>query len=292
MSDALLDAIGSLLLNVSEGERENVLRDLGAVRDRLRAGEYARTDFLARNRFDILRRTREFMSYMNGWARHAETWAAILGELPFDRIARVEDVCPGWAPKIEIALAQIGFGGALILVDRDVEAAERLREFMRVFRPRYRIAIHDEDFFAPSNVPLDRRADLVIANHAIDDLLIDRLAPNATKVYEDEAAICEAFRAIDSARQSALEEIAPRIAALLGARVREGGYLALAQYPSYVESVLDLGPGADVPRLTFLRVVAELEAHRFVRLEPSRALEALGPSAAFAHEHLALLERH
>lgn len=183
--DAALRRILERLPALFEREAQNLARDLAAVEQRLASGEYAETDFVARSVFEVQRRTHEFVTYMRGWHAQGQRWAGLLAAIaPSDVVI---DLCPGWAPKIELALMQMGFRGRVVAVDHSAESLAMLQDFLAVLQPPFSVVPVVEDVM---NAQPRARARLVVANHVFDDLLMDRWVRarggSLAEIYDDE----------------------------------------------------------------------------------------------------------
>ena len=250
--DALLGALRSEAPSLSRVAAANLTRDLAAVLQRLRRGEYEKTDFLTRNVFDLPRRTREFFAYLEDWDRQAREWVEVLRPLPLTRFGRVANLCPGWSPKLELALGHLGFGGTVVLVDRSAEAVQRIQEFARLFRTELPLEHLRRDLWqpAPETFPL------VVASHVLDDLTLDAFRERLglaswEALYEQEEAVRGAWEALVAARDAVLREMPARIATALTQYVGPGGYLAFSHYPSLAEQLLRHEPSAALFRELF-----------------------------------------
>jgi hypothetical protein len=225
----------------SEHERANLGRDLAAVEKRLAAGEYASTDFIAKNTFDVPRRTREFFAYMCSLDRLADrTGEAIRSALSSSsEVREVIDLCPGRIPKVEMALMRLGFGGSVTAADKDGEALADLEAFAKMLAPAFSLRVHATDVFAHTG---QLKADLVIANHVIDDLLIDRhaleLGIDTARIYEEEDELQSAWKRILGDRERLARTFPPALARSLAHFVGPGGRLLITQYAGYVETLL------------------------------------------------------
>jgi hypothetical protein len=280
----------------SERERANLARDLGAIVLRLRAGEYATTDFIAPNVFDVARRTHEFFEYMRGIDRVAWRAAELIRPVLSSDVREVIDLCPGRIPKVEMALMRLGFEGIVTLVDKDEEAVAELESLVAMFAPRFSMRMHTEDIFGRADHP---SADLVIANHVLDDALVDRYAArlglDPTGFYEDEAELRRSWALIMGARAEILGDFPATFARAVERFVRSGGRLLLTHYQSYVETLLG---GAEVSTFfgqLFEETVAELARGPFEKvaggeLEGARGVGE-GPAFGRDRAHAILVRR-
>ncbi len=259
-----LEAIASMLDQRGPVELDNLAVDLRAVERRLESGQYQESDFAARNIFDVARRTREYLTYLQGWQRQAVQWAELLRAAdpePTD----VLDLCPGPAPKVELALCRLGFRGRMRVLDKDEPSLVALANFMTLFSPSFSIEGVRGDVF---DDPPRAQSPLVVANHAIDDLVLDlwstRSGASTLDLYEDETKLSEAWRALLSESRAVLRSMPETIAAALGRHVTPNGKLVLVQYPSHHEGLLGVeGVGALFLEV-FDRVLESLREKEFI----------------------------
>ncbi len=231
----LIDALAAGGVDRDDVTVANLERDLSAVLRRLHAGEYARTDFVERNVFDVPRRTREFFSYMEGYLRLAGRWIEALDGFPISELDDVVDLCPGWAPKIELALLRTGFRGTVVVVDTDARALAALSSLIAGFAPPFTMAAECADFFAPPA----RRFRCAVANHVVDDLILSRFAPEpSSSLYEDEGALVAAWLKIAERADEVVAGFPAELAEAFSRWVAPDGWLLLSHYDSFVDELL------------------------------------------------------
>ena len=242
-----------------EVEYARMVRDLQRVEQRLIKGEYYYSDF-AGNTFNIPERTREYFIYFNSYFKAARTWAKVLHGVDVHRFAKIADLCPGWAPKLELALFYLRYNGTLILLDKDRAALEQNETFIGLFNPPYQVQSRVADIFEINEPP----AELVLANHLIDDLLLNICAgeagfdPNA--IYQEEQAMKNAWALILQRRDYFFSKTVNQLSDLFLKLVQQGGSLILTQYQAYVEGLLDLNEAA-----AFCKEVARSLVERLTR---------------------------
>lgn len=230
------ERIGRAAAGIGDVEAMNLARDLDAVERRLASGEYREADFLVRSVFEVPRRTHEFVTYVKGWSAQARRWARLLAKVGVGH-DQILELAPGWAPKIPLALAELGFEGRLRVRDRSAQALGLLTDFCEALRIPVRVDVEQGDLrTAPA-----RRAPLVVANHVVDDLLLDGYARarglDLDAIYDDEAALVAAWRAIGAGAVD-VDAAADEVARVLATHVAPGGCLVVAHYPSLVERLL------------------------------------------------------
>jgi len=112
-----------------------------------------------------------------GWNRRlGRAWARMLRSLDISPSSTAVEVGPGFAAKVGFGLAELGFRGTLILV----EPNEVARSW--VVRRYRRLLPHAEVLALAASVPdaasiAGRSVDLLMANHLLDDLLLNAAVP-------------------------------------------------------------------------------------------------------------------
>jgi hypothetical protein len=271
-------------------EHARLARDLERVEQRLIKGEYFYTDF-AGNTFNVPERTREYFIYFNSYFKAARTWARVLEKIDVHRFSEVADLCPGWAPKLELALFYLQYKGKLVLLDKDASSLEQNQSFIRLFNPQYEVRSLVTDIFDLKESP----GELVLANHLIDDLLLNLCAAEAgfdpLAIYEREESMKNAWDLILGRRRYFFSKIVDELAQLFLRLVPKGGCLILTQYQAYVEKLLDLQQAAAFCKEVALGVVERLKNAGFSD-DPSLVRTSLaGISGWFEADECFLLER-
>lgn len=224
----------------SEWERNNFLKDLEVICDRFEKGYYLETDFQQRNQFDAPRRTAEFFNYFFGYHEQAKKWSEILKCLPLDRIESVLDICPGWSPKIEWALSDLNFEGKVYLLDLSSEALRRLERLLKIYQVKYSWEFLLEDFFSVDMPPVD----LLVANHAFDDLVLEQYCRRSgillESLYESEALIRKATENAILGKHFCKDEFCAKVVARIDNLVKCERYVACMHYQGLTERALEL----------------------------------------------------
>jgi len=233
--DKQLNEIKNKIESLSDLEQENLVLDLYAINERIQSGNYKYTDFVNRNIYDITQRTREFFTYFKSYYRFAKTWESILSTFPLEDINVIIDLCPGWAPKLEMSLCYLNYSGTVRLIDKHNESLIHLDDALEMFNPRFTIEKMASDFYFYQY----SAEKLVIANHIIDDLLIDyycKLKNVALQeVYETESVFLKVIDDIYKIMNSNYSDFVSKLAESLSPYVACGGYLLLTQYSSMSE---------------------------------------------------------
>lgn len=270
MSQSFKETFSRLFKLVSETEFTNngearLTRDLQRISDRILHREYEETDFVG-NTFNVPDRTREFYDNLNGYYRHVQTWERILGVLQLNSIPQIIDLCPGWAPKLSLALWYAGYSGELLLLDKDEESMSALVQFMQIFKPRYRITPVCTDLLR--NVP-HLKAKLVLANHIADDMALElaqkRFCYSVSELYETEGAFKKIWEDILDNPENLIDETAARLVNIMSTLVTDGGSAFFTQYTAYMERLLELDPVVTFSKKIVEKAVVMLCEMGFVR---------------------------
>lgn len=224
-----------------EFERSNLIHDLKAVIDRLENDHYKASDFIARNKFDIPRRTEEYLQYLQGYNRVALTWSQLLHPLITDKTQAVLDLCPGWAPKIELALYDLDFSGNVFLWDLDTTSTARVIEFMRLFKTNFKLSSIDSDIFSSTD---KIQTDFIVANHIIDDLLLYEYCKEQGltlhEVYGSEGHLLTAIQNITQQGKSLQQKLTQNLVNFIETHLQVNGSIVLCHYAGLLESSKDL----------------------------------------------------
>ena len=220
-------------------ETMNAIRDLNQIASRWEQGVYRQTDVLARNVFDVPRRTDEFFSYVESYRKNAAQWTRLFLELEVENIERILHVLPGWSPKVELGLLRTKFQGCVELLDLSPAHTDRLINFLALFPAPFSVLPVHEDVYACSRPA----APLVIANHVLDDLLLaEELqsmgSPPLDALYDDEEVLCEVAKAL--CEHGIKQGVVRRLAKLLEGMVADQGVLVCTHYKSHMSRLLGL----------------------------------------------------
>lgn len=222
-------------------EQKNVQRDIDIMYSRIIGRQYVETDFVDRNRFDAGRRTEEFFQYMEGYIQQSKRWENILKQmLTQHKISSITDICPGWAPKIELALGHLQYTGSVTLYDQDTKAMKRLTSFIHNFCPNLRIRSHKGNVLSKTAKP---QGDLTVCNHIIDDIILSLYARNERiplhTLYKSEASFIQITQRISN-NPTFIKKAAESIAISLLRFLKKDSHCIIAQYPGLTESSLEL----------------------------------------------------
>src|SRR5207249_67068 len=110
------------------------------------------------------------------WNRDVgEVWSSVLRRHHLER-ATVMEIAPGFSDKIAFGLAALRFRGTMLLVEPNAAARQWAVERYRLLLPRATVVPVAERV---RDVRVSHRIDALLANHVLDDLLLDALAPPA-----------------------------------------------------------------------------------------------------------------
>jgi hypothetical protein len=264
--DLFIEKINAFLSQnkLTKIEEKRLLNNLDVIYDRLRKGEYKKTSF-SKNKFDVPNRAKEIYTDLQFYSLLGKTWAQLLEPLEINKFTKIVDLCPGYTPKIELALFYLGYKGEVIVLDNDVESVTELKKFMALFNPQFAITERIVNLFNPSK----EKYQLVLANHVIDDLVLSHFSQkkgvSLKNIYEKEGALIDLWKYILSNKESHLNEIIPRIASVFDQLIEKNGLLCMSHYKSYMEKILDMDDAAGFNREVFKQVAQELSLRGFVQ---------------------------
>lgn len=220
-------------------EEKRLNKDLDAVFERLSKREYQRAGF-SNNKFDIQDRTREFFTYLDFYCFMGKTWARVLKKININRYKQVVDLCPGYTPKVELALFYLGYKGEIMLLDQENSSTKQVEKFMQLFNPKYKIKRKKINLFGD----LKDKYQIIIGNHIIDDLVIDYFCKKTkikpSEVYEKEGKLVEVWKRIFADKKNITKNLVPKISKIFEKLMAKNGLILIAQYQSYIERMLDL----------------------------------------------------
>jgi hypothetical protein len=175
-----------------------------------------------------------------------ETWQKIFGEIDFSKINSIVDLCPGWAPKIEIALLRTNFSGRLIAIDKSKENTDCFNKLFAPFESKFKVTTLNIDLFKRMNklTNLERSSDLVIANHIIDDLIMDIFFRKNNffkkeEVFENPKRMKNIWDEILK-HEEIFNEAKDKIKKIIDKTVNLDGYFLMTQYLGYQENLYGL----------------------------------------------------
>lgn len=250
---------------LSEIATKRLSRDLEAMCKRFEKDEYEISG-MTENLLDIPDTFKRLYSHIETYAKIGKTWSHILNKLPINKYDTVIDICPGYSPKVELALFYVKYKRKVIIVDKDTEAVNDLMKFMELFHPQFTIIPFIHDLFLPTK----NQFPFVIGNHIIDDMLLYYFAKkykSTTKeLYAKEEKFISMWNKILEKEKDNQNEIVSKLTQILTRLVSPDGYLCLSQYKSYTEKMLDLDQAYLFSKKVFNEIVENLCRTDFVKI--------------------------
>lgn len=224
---------------ISSIEKKRLWDDLEVVHERLSKWEYRMMDYSLKNKFNVPERTREFFLYLESYCLTWETWAKILNKLKVNSYNEVVDLCSWWAPKITLALFYSEYKWKMILFDKNKKSMSLLKKFMRLFNPKYEFENIEADILSYTW----RQFPFIIANHVIDDLVLDLYCNKhgiSTKtIYEKEWTVKALWDKIEEDKWFYVE-MRDSLSDIFDKLLRNNWIICFAQYCSMMEWLLNL----------------------------------------------------
>ena len=243
-------------------EKKRIEEELNALAERLKNRKY-KIAYTAYNIFNIPDRTEDLYEHLKFYCDTGRTWAVLLSAINIHSYGKVVDLCPGFAPKVELGLFYLDYQGEVIIVDKRMDSMKKLEEMLMLFGPKYKITPKKIELFKPH----PQSYPVVIANHIIDDLVMDYFAKkfniSSQEIYEKEGKLIEIWGKILSGKQSHAEEILPHLVQGVGSLIQKGGWLLMAQYQSYIEKLFNLKEVTRFNKNLFKKLVEELSREGF-----------------------------
>lgn len=171
-----------------------------------------------------------------------ETWIEIFKQIDFLKVETVVDLCLGWAPKIELALLKTGFKGKLYAVDKSQDNLKAFLSLIDPFEKQYQIILKQANILEKNNL-FKNKADIIVANHIIDDLILNYYLKEKN-IKEDDL-----FFNIDLLKKSWLEiskneivlnKVCNQLTDFIVKIVNPKGSIIISQYPGYQEKLYGL----------------------------------------------------
>jgi hypothetical protein len=193
-----------------------------------------------------------------------EFWTDILRGRRLER-GTVMEIGPGFSDKIAHGLAALGFRGTIVLVEPNEPARRWAVDRYRRLLPQAQVVAMATRV---QHLRVSNRIDAVLANHVLDDLLIDAWVPASVSAHLFSTmrpdASCslmfvETWRQILASSLPSIHELANDVASSI-ASIRPG-LLALNDYPSWRHSAPVLAPIHRVSQEMMKVLASQLRAH-------------------------------
>lgn len=275
---------------LSTKENDRLARDLAIIGVRLGSGSYEINSF-SDNALNLVERNRDFFSELQFYSRVGRTWSRLFQELGVERYPDCIDLCAGYFPKVELGLHYLNFQGKVRVFNKDGEALASLREFLLFLDIKFPVVTSQVDIFHEILEP----SALVVANHIIDDLVIDTFSQefglSTGEVYASEENLRSFWRRVSSEAPRFKRKVVEQLAPMIEKTVLPGGSLLLIQYPSYTERSLELHEAIQFNADLCENLSETLVQRGFARDKElaSRALH--GFSGMFQAEHCYVVKR-
>jgi len=276
--------------DLSDKERVAVIKDLELVKARYEKLEYAK-GFSSPRGFDVQYRTDQAYAELEFLSKLADLWSFIFSDITLTKNHTVIDVCPGYSPKIELALIKRDFEGTVCIIDQDIQAVERLKIILSLFNPRYVMRTVHQNIFSH----LGQKGFFAAANHIVDDVVLNEWCNDHHQslhgIYQDEKLVKAAWNNIQKTTKKKQIDLAQSIAHVFDSFVEPGGYLCFTQYPSYMETLLQLDTSVIYCKNLIDMVSQTLESIKYTRItvDPNNVLKRNG--AHFSKEHIYLFKK-
>ncbi len=174
---------------------------------------------------------------------NAETWNAIFQTLSIQNTSIIYDLCPGWSPKIELALIKTAYAGSVYLIDSNAKALRLHKTFLKSFNTVFTSHYVPHDILSkmPLYIP---KATYIIGNHILDDLLLQTYCPNAPSIdqlFVQPKLLSPIWKNIIK-NTSLIEAVIHKFVAFLAISTATNGYCMLSQYIGYQEQLYSTIP--------------------------------------------------
>jgi hypothetical protein len=171
-----------------------------------------------------------------------ETWEKIFEQLDFQKIKTIIDFCPGWSPKLGLALLKTNFSGILYAIDESHENLNLFKSLIDPFPKKFCIKYISADIMNPGNKFQNLSADLILANHIIDDMALGHFLKGKNskiELFENAVFMKQTWLEILKKKNN-FRMIASKLRNTFTKLLNPNGYLLIAQYMGYQESLYGL----------------------------------------------------
>ena len=268
--------------------QKRISKDLDAIYARLLKNEYE-TSGIVENAFDVPDKSKQFHTHLKTYARIGRSWIKVLRCLPINNYPEIVDICPGYAPKVELGLLYSHYKGRVIVLDVDASATKTLTKFMELFDHEFSIQSLVRDLFSRDK----RQFNFVIGNHVVDDLILNYFAVkegvSMSDLYEKEGEFVKMWGKILENEKDNSEEISKKLTEVFDSLIQHNGYLCLSQYKSYMEKMLDLHRSYLFSKKVFGRLIAALCHKGFDRV--SLPKESTSGRSHFSNNEVVILRK-
>lgn len=167
----------------------------------------------------------------------AETYREIFEVLKVQSYHTVIDLCPGWSPKIEMALLKTSFSGTVVAVDKSYTDLQYLLLLLTPFNPQFKIKLKQIDL---NKEQYNLKGDIIIANHLIDDLLVDAyLSKTGTyelNIFQNSTHLQSIWGKIIPDKRLH-KKVTTLLVEILLESIQKQGYIIISQYEGYQEKL-------------------------------------------------------
>jgi hypothetical protein len=240
-------------------------RDIFAICERLAKDEYE-TSGIVENVFDIPDKANQFYKHLDTYFRIGSSWSQVLSNFPLNNYKKILDICPGYSPKVEIALLYANFQGEVFIMDKNREAINLLLDIMKIFRPKYRLTPMVQNLFTTNN-----NYHFVLGNHIFDDLVLsyfcNKFNLKLDDLYAKEKILLSTWQEILNNKDDNINEICNELSTALKNIVAKDGYLCLSYYQSYIEIMLSMQKPYIFCRNCFLLTINKLLLTDFTQVK-------------------------
>lgn len=168
-----------------------------------------------------------------------ETWQYIFQQIDFSTINTIIDLCPGWAPKIEMALLKTNFKGTIYAIDENKDHLDTFHTLIDPFEKQFDIQLCNTSIDQIDKTTISV-VDLIIGNHIIDDLLINQLSKSSNNSFtsvltspNNQVLVSQLI----TNHPFIINDVSYLLLNLVDTLLSKNGYLLLSQYTSYTDKL-------------------------------------------------------
>lgn len=269
-------------------EKKRVQHDIKTIIERIQKDEYKKTGF-SKNKFNVVDRNKELLIDLLFYKSLAKTWGKLLQTFPLSKKYTIVDLCPGSAPKIEMALYYLQFNGTITAFDISKGSLKDLHDFVSLFAPRYSFSTKKGDIFNINNVI---KSQLIVANHILDDLTLYYFAQqqkiSLNTLYESEESVKKMWNNILKNGIKNRNQMVTLFSDIFSCIISRDSYICLVQYPSYTEKILDMPRVSQFNTLLFKDVINKMLKNGFKNIPITVHFDS---GDHFKKEHCVILQK-
>ncbi len=235
-----IQKIIKLLKTKENSFNENLLKDLESIIIALDLDIYRRhvlTEQLRR----LGKTNQEFINLIYYYQEGGKYWKKIFDLIAIKDKKTILDLLPGWAPKIAYGLIMSKYKGEYFALDKNKKFLSDLKTSAEFLLPKFKITKLHQNFLRSDS---GLKADVVIANHIIDDLIMNIFFQDSEDIYKNETIYNKNWQWVLNNKNECETRLISELISKIDSFVADGGFLILNQYEGCIEKMFQQKKGA------------------------------------------------